>query len=740
MKFKTLAALVMVAFIATSANSQQLSKPLTAFLQNDTTDYLLFKRTWHKYIAAAAVNRQTKTYYLITTHGELFDSVKVSDDDFGLMEKKEATPFQHYEAVCNEILGIVDAAKQELRKKEFLDFKQKENNLLASYIPQLKKVINPLQKLSLLDRFAEPYITDKMFLSFGIVLEMAGYTERLYEEKDYLRDAGKIIATEDSVSFFNQNIATAAYKAVLIKSKAKLYYFFKDNTLIDSVSLNKTKIPVLLKEKADVFLIYHSYLEMQKQLLEEKINETDSVLQQQKARTIALQVSNKTEKIKELLNLLTAELQNVNNKIDLVTKPEYKAVESIYYYTYKDIDVNEALVTSMGGIVGRYITTTRGNKKYELTDHRGNVMVTVSDKKRGKDINSDGTVDYYIPYVVTAQDYSSFGATMPGRKFSTINNYRYGYNGKEEDDEVKGDGNQQDYGFRIYDPRIARFLSVDPLTKSYPMLTPYQYSSNRPIDGIDRDGLEYGFEWRLTFWIIKAKLGISNSDGIQKQISEHTQASNNNYGQFDETKDIGEQVRDNQKKALETKVNIVTTYTKAGVTASAIVLTPYAISAGVVVLPELFAVGAGTQISSYLTQSTVSAFFDATSQKIITGKVDWADVASNYLPLKGKLGAVVSGGIQAAFDYQDGNFKTVFDTKSVSESSIDALTAAFVNKLFGRYNKAIEKAFEAKGLKPDQVREGIVSVIKSQTEFIQGLIKTTISEKAKEKTNSKTND
>lgn len=51
--------------------------------------------------------------------------------------------------------------------------------------------------------------------------------------------------------------------------------------------------------------------------------------------------------------------------------------------------------------------------------------------------------------------------------------------------------NQQDYGFRIYDPRIGRFLSEDPLTKGYPELTPYQYASNRPIEGIDWDGLEF---------------------------------------------------------------------------------------------------------------------------------------------------------------------------------------------------------------------------------------------------------
>jgi RHS repeat-associated protein len=68
--------------------------------------------------------------------------------------------------------------------------------------------------------------------------------------------------------------------------------------------------------------------------------------------------------------------------------------------------------------------------------------------------------------------------------------YRYGFNGKENDNDVKGEGNQQDYGMRIYDPRLGRFLSVDPITKEYPELTPYQFASNSPIENIDLDGLE----------------------------------------------------------------------------------------------------------------------------------------------------------------------------------------------------------------------------------------------------------
>jgi hypothetical protein len=44
---------------------------------------------------------------------------------------------------------------------------------------------------------------------------------------------------------------------------------------------------------------------------------------------------------------------------------------------------------------------------------------------------------------------------------------------------------------RVYDPRAGRFLSVDPITSKYPELTPYQFASNRPVDGVDQDGLEW---------------------------------------------------------------------------------------------------------------------------------------------------------------------------------------------------------------------------------------------------------
>ena len=93
--------------------------------------------------------------------------------------------------------------------------------------------------------------------------------------------------------------------------------------------------------------------------------------------------------------------------------------------------------------------------------------------------------------LLAANDYYPFGMQMPGRKYSQAGGgYRYGFNGKENDNEVKGEGNQQDYGMRIYDPRVGKFLSVDPLTKKYPWYTPYQFAGNMPIQFVDLDGAE----------------------------------------------------------------------------------------------------------------------------------------------------------------------------------------------------------------------------------------------------------
>ena len=78
---------------------------------------------------------------------------------------------------------------------------------------------------------------------------------------------------------------------------------------------------------------------------------------------------------------------------------------------------------------------------------------------------------------------------MPGRKYTNGSDYRYGFNGKELDKEVAGT-TTYDYGFRIYNPGLGKFFSVDPLAASYPWNSTYAFAENDVIRCIDLDGLE----------------------------------------------------------------------------------------------------------------------------------------------------------------------------------------------------------------------------------------------------------
>lgn len=130
----------------------------------------------------------------------------------------------------------------------------------------------------------------------------------------------------------------------------------------------------------------------------------------------------------------------------------------------------------------------RDEKFFELGNHLGNVLATVTDRKKG--VSADGNVvEHYESDVASAQDYYPFGMMQPGRTMST-DDYRYGFNGKERDDEVKGEGNSLDFGGRVYDSRTGRWLSKDPLQAKYPGLSPYNYAGNSPLIFIDPNGKE----------------------------------------------------------------------------------------------------------------------------------------------------------------------------------------------------------------------------------------------------------
>jgi RHS repeat-associated protein len=137
-----------------------------------------------------------------------------------------------------------------------------------------------------------------------------------------------------------------------------------------------------------------------------------------------------------------------------------------------------------------YFKRFEGLKHYELTNHLGNVLAVINDRKIGKDTTTTiGTYDYWLAAIVSANDYYSFGATIPGRSYSS-SSYNFGFNGKLKDDEVKGSGKSYDFGARIFDPRLGRWLSVDPLQMKYPGWSTYHFGFCSPIIVIDPNGRE----------------------------------------------------------------------------------------------------------------------------------------------------------------------------------------------------------------------------------------------------------
>ncbi len=209
---------------------------------------------------------------------------------------------------------------------------------------------------------------------------------------------------------------------------------------------------------------------------------------------------------------------------------EYRLIERNIYGSAqvgicKDtVDLN---ITNASGALTQatnYHARQLNHRQYSLSNHLGNVLTTLGDGKAPVDSNSDGVIDYYVAYIISVSDYSPFGVELASRTWS-IEEYRNGFNGKELDVEGMGGGSSTyDYGFRIYNPNLGKFLSVDPLTSKYPELTTYQFASNTPIWGTDLDGLEVFYSTN------GARLGQLGSNAQVRVVNENDIDNIDEYG------------------------------------------------------------------------------------------------------------------------------------------------------------------------------------------------------------------
>jgi RHS repeat-associated protein len=92
-----------------------------------------------------------------------------------------------------------------------------------------------------------------------------------------------------------------------------------------------------------------------------------------------------------------------------------------------------------------------------------------------------------LAYTFSNMSYHTFGMLMPGRKYATAT-YRFGFNGKENVNEIDGAGNSIDFGARVHDSRVTRFFSIDPEYKKNCNTSVYSYAYNNPILFVDNEG------------------------------------------------------------------------------------------------------------------------------------------------------------------------------------------------------------------------------------------------------------
>jgi RHS repeat-associated protein len=142
-------------------------------------------------------------------------------------------------------------------------------------------------------------------------------------------------------------------------------------------------------------------------------------------------------------------------------------------------------VSATGEVPGASDSTVFGNKRYELTNHLGNVLALVTNRKLSADIDNDNTADYFNAELSSSVDYYPFGMEMR-RWLNNDDSYHYGFNGYERDDDFKGQGNSYLTAARRYDPRVGRWWSVDPLMNFDS--SPYEGFKNNAANFIDPKG------------------------------------------------------------------------------------------------------------------------------------------------------------------------------------------------------------------------------------------------------------
>lgn len=207
----------------------------------------------------------------------------------------------------------------------------------------------------------------------------------------------------------------------------------------------------------------------------------------------------------------------------------FELTERIIYGSSR-LGMHTAKVDLLNPVSNFALSSYTGEKLYEMSNHLGNLNDTwLLNSKSLSGINPDWSLsgtsgvltvinDIKVPYesegeiryyatITNTSDYSPFGVTLDAAGGRTQyldpnSRYRYGFNGMEKDDELKGKGNSYDFGARMHDTRLGRFFFLDPYMNSYGFQSPYVFAGNSPIQCIDHKGL---YKVKVNFEMVNSR-------------------------------------------------------------------------------------------------------------------------------------------------------------------------------------------------------------------------------------------
>ncbi|WP_378175191.1 hypothetical protein [Aquimarina sp. SS2-1] len=158
--------------------------------------------------------------------------------------------------------------------------------------------------------------------------------------------------------------------------------------------------------------------------------------------------------------------------------------------------------------------------------------LVITEVEQNSNITNINNADFvtFTPDVLSFNDYYPFGMLLPNRHGNS-SDYRYGFQGQEVDNEIKGEGNSVNFTFRMHDSRVGRFFAVDPLSPQYAHYTPYSFAGNkviawRELEGLEESNINDEFSYEDANWFVKT---MANLFVVAAKVGDNFNESNLGY-------------------------------------------------------------------------------------------------------------------------------------------------------------------------------------------------------------------